>query len=55
MQTRKDICAICAYRGTCQKKFSLPAGRHCPEFERDFMIKVVEEPAEGEKKEKAKG
>lgn len=42
----KNLCVICAYRGTCQKRFNLPAGRHCPEFERDLMIKV--EPEEGE-------
>lgn len=44
MSSKKDVCVICAYRATCQKKFSLPAGRHCPEFARDYLIK--EEPEE---------
>jgi hypothetical protein len=52
MSSKKDICSVCAYRGTCQKKFSLPAGRRCPEFERDLMIK--EEPEEEAQAEQAK-
>ena len=42
----KTLCVVCAYRGTCQKRFNMPAGRHCPEFERDMMIKA--EPEENE-------
>jgi len=39
------ICAICAWRETCQKKFSV-SGKdvRCAEFVKDVMIK--EEPAE---------
>jgi hypothetical protein len=39
------ICAICAWRATCQKKFSV-SGKdlRCAEFVKDVMIK--EEPAE---------
>lgn len=35
-----ESCAICAWRQSCQKKFSL-SGRlmHCPEFARDVTIK----------------
>jgi hypothetical protein len=35
-----NICAICAWRQTCQKKFSV-SGRsmYCPDFVRDVTIK----------------
>ncbi|NCO68304.1 MAG: hypothetical protein COY75_08235 [Nitrospirae bacterium CG_4_10_14_0_8_um_filter_41_23] len=50
-----SICAVCAWRATCQKKFSV-SGRdlRCAEFVKDVTIK--EEPAEEEKpvEEKAK-
>ena len=34
-----DICAVCAWRATCQKKFSL-SGRdmRCPDFTRDLSV-----------------
>lgn len=34
-----DICAICAWRATCQKKFSI-SGRdmRCPDFVKDLEI-----------------
>lgn len=44
-----SICVICAWRATCQKRFSIKAGQRCPEFVRDITIK--EEPVE-EKAEK---
>ncbi|MFN3478792.1 MAG: hypothetical protein ACK415_00255 [Thermodesulfovibrionales bacterium] len=48
-----NICAVCAWRATCQKKFSV-SGRsmHCPDFVRD--VTIIEEPSEnlGEKEEK---
>lgn len=42
-----NICAICAWRATCQKKFSV-SGRsmYCPDFVRDVTIK--EESSEGD-------
>ncbi|MFQ3573211.1 MAG: hypothetical protein SNJ53_01095 [Thermodesulfovibrionales bacterium] len=46
----QQMCIICAYRGTCQKQFSLPAGRKCPEFTRDLTIQETPE-KEQEKKE----
>lgn len=47
-----NICAICAWRATCQKKFSL-SGRstYCPDFVRDVTIKEESETVE-EKEEK---
>jgi len=47
----KTICAVCAWRETCQKKFSV-SGRdmRCAEFVRDVSIKEKKE----EKTESAK-
>jgi hypothetical protein len=44
-----DICSICAWRATCQKKFSI-SGRdmRCADFVKDLEI---EKKAEEEKKE----
>jgi hypothetical protein len=43
MGTEKRYCSICAWRGTCAKRFSVPkdaSGRvHCPDFTRDLTIK----------------
>jgi hypothetical protein len=53
MSSTQLICAICAWRATCQKKFTV-SGRdlRCAEFVRDVTIK--EEPEE-EKKNNKKG
>jgi hypothetical protein len=42
-----DICAVCAWRATCQKKFSI-SGRdmRCPDFTKDLSIKDKEGPKE---------
>jgi hypothetical protein len=47
------ICAICAWRETCQKKFSV-SGKdfRCAEFVKDVMIKEVKEEEKEGKKEK---
>lgn len=42
MRSEKELCVVCAWRETCQKKFSLPAGRICPEFSRDLSLKIDE-------------
>jgi len=47
------ICAVCAWRATCQKKFSL-SGKdlRCAEFVKDVMIKEeTAEETEGKEKE----
>lgn len=49
------LCGICAWRGTCQKKFSLPQDAlHCPDYSRDVTIKnrPEKEEAKVEVKEK---
>jgi hypothetical protein len=47
-------CAICAWRGCCQKKFSV-SGRdiYCPDFVRDFTLKE-DEPEAIKEKDKGK-
>jgi hypothetical protein len=52
-----DICAICAWRATCQKKFSI-SGRdmRCPDFLKDLELEkkaseAEETPKEGTKEE----
>ena len=39
-----EICSICAWRETCQKKFSI-SGRdaRCPDFAEDISLKKQEE------------
>lgn len=39
MASSAEMCAICAWRATCNKKFSL-SGRdiHCPDFSEDVSI-----------------
>jgi len=48
-----SICAICAWRETCQKKFTV-SGKdiRCPEFVRDISIKEPSEKAEEKKPQK---
>jgi hypothetical protein len=43
-----SICAVCAWRETCVKKFSF-SGQHCLEYTRDLAIKAK---PEGEAPEK---
>ncbi|MBI4691225.1 MAG: hypothetical protein HY754_13325 [Nitrospirae bacterium] len=45
-----EICAVCAWRETCQKKFSI-CGKdiRCPDFARDVTIK--EEKGKEDKKD----
>jgi hypothetical protein len=47
------ICAICAWRATCQKKFSV-SGKdfRCAEFVKDVTIKEEKEEAGDEEKQK---
>lgn len=42
MRSEKELCVVCAWRETCQKKFSLPAGRSCPEFSKDLSLRPDE-------------
>ena len=50
MPTRDDriTCAVCAWRGTCAKKFSKSGELtiHCIDFTRDVAFKAVEDEEE---------
>ena len=49
MTAEIEVCAICAWRATCQKKFSISGKSvRCPDFVRDVSLK---EPSEKEKKQ----
>lgn len=49
-----DVCAICAWRATCQKRFSISGkDMHCPDFAKDVALK--EKTEEAKKKEQKKG
>lgn len=52
----RDICAVCAWRKDCRKKFSV-SGRdvHCPDFSRDINIEMEKEKHEEELKKDEKG
>jgi len=43
MGTEKRLCAICAWRANCQKRFSVNCDAsgnvHCPDYSRDLTIK----------------
>ena len=42
----RQSCAICAWRETCAKRFSVSdGGTRCPDFSRDITIKDQEEPS----------
>ena len=46
MGNEKRYCAICAWRGSCQKRFSVATDAqgfvHCPDYSRDLSIKDTE-------------
>jgi len=39
-QDNRKICPLCAWRGTCAKRFSMgdDATLHCPDFSRDVTL-----------------
>jgi hypothetical protein len=43
MASNKRYCSICAWRATCQKRFSVTTDAtgsvHCPDYTRDMTIK----------------
>jgi hypothetical protein len=50
-----NICAVCAWRADCQKKFSM-SGKNisCPDFSKDLSIPVGKEDSETDLPEKEK-
>jgi hypothetical protein len=55
MSSGKNICVVCAWRASCQKKFSI-SGRdiNCPDFVRDLSL-PKEEDSEDKSKEHKTG
>jgi len=52
MNQKREIrrCVICAWRGECQKKFSVPdGGARCPDFTRDVTVRNPDEEEVGKK------
>jgi hypothetical protein len=44
MTAKRDICAVCAWRATCNKKYSVSGkGIRCAEFVRDVTLGPEEE------------
>jgi len=51
----RNICAVCAWRETCQKKFSVSGkDMRCPEFVKDVTIKEEPEKKEEDKEKEKK-
>ncbi len=51
----KTICAICAWRADCQKKFSVSGrGMRCPDFVRDLALPEDKEEKKEPEEEKKK-
>ncbi len=50
MAEERTICAVCAWRETCKKKYSFDSRGpiKCPDFVRDVTIKVEEEKGDQE-------
>lgn len=47
MAVKRDICAVCAWRGSCNKKYSISSkGIRCVDFVRDVTLGPEEEPEE---------
>lgn len=53
MTSKNDICVVCAWRETCQKKYTL-SGRdlRCPDFVRDMLFQERKREEEQEKQKK---
>lgn len=40
----RAMCAVCAWRENCKKKFQVSAGEaHCPDFSRDVQLKTEDD------------
>ncbi|HPI94034.1 MAG TPA: hypothetical protein PLT09_04055 [Deltaproteobacteria bacterium] len=49
MTIDRSLCAICAWRGDCNKKFMSGSGVHCPDYTRDLTIRAAAEEKREEK------
>jgi hypothetical protein len=56
MTVDRSLCAICAWKGDCNKKFMRGSGVYCPDYTRDVSIRErVTEKKVAEKPKNAKG
>jgi hypothetical protein len=54
MTMDRTLCAICAWRGDCNKKFMHGNSIHCPDYTRDLTIRAMEEEKREDTKTKTK-
>jgi|WetSurMetagenome_2_1015567.scaffolds.fasta_scaffold858252_2 hypothetical protein len=54
MSMDRTLCAICAWRGDCNKKFMQGNGVHCPDYTRDLTIRAATDERKEDKKPKDK-
>jgi len=54
MTMDRTLCAICAWRGDCNKKFMQGNGVHCPDYTRDLTIRAKTQEKEEDKQIKDK-
>jgi hypothetical protein len=50
MTMDRTLCAICAWRGDCNKKFMQGNGVHCPDYTRDLTIRATADEKKEDKK-----
>jgi hypothetical protein len=55
MTMDKSLCAICAWRGDCKKKFKQGEGLYCPDYSRDISIRARKSDLEAVKPKRVKG
>ena len=48
MTIDRSLCAICAWRGDCNKKFMQGNGVYCPDYTRDLTIRATAQEKEPE-------
>ena len=46
MSMDRTLCAICAWRRDCKKKFSHGEGVHCPDYTKDLALRDKSAPQE---------
>jgi hypothetical protein len=54
MSMDRTLCAICAWRGDCNKKFMQGNGVHCPDYTKDLTIRAMEDEKNEDKQLKDK-
>jgi hypothetical protein len=55
MTVDRSLCAICAWRGDCKKKFMQGEGLYCPDYSRDISIRARNTDTEAKQPKRLKG